>query len=143
MWLGLSILAVRVAVAQEGNGTGFYGYSSIDYDPTSNTVTVYSETDLDPDLETYYYPLLSVIFTDNTGAEYGGTGDYGGDYVTYVNYLAAISAVAGRTYNISARHTAGMRIYNVVPDIIDRPNCEVAGSTCPASLWYTNHLSGP
>ncbi len=53
--------------AQEEQGSGIYGYTSIDYDPDSNSITAYSETDVDSDLTGYYSASCDVSVYDNQG----------------------------------------------------------------------------
>jgi len=52
-WLLMIACCLLVPAGAKAQNT--YGYSSIYYDPGSNTVTAYAESDPDYNTQTYYY----------------------------------------------------------------------------------------
>lgn len=81
--------------------TGFYGYTTIYYDPTSLDVTAYSETDL-YGASTYYYEAR-VQVTSN-GYQY--TDQSPNPNTTYASASVVYQGTAGQTYTATGTHSA-------------------------------------
>ena len=60
------------ARAQDTYDPGVDGYTYIDYDPDTDLVTAYSETDTDYDIACDYEAYVSLSVTDDSGADQPG-----------------------------------------------------------------------
>lgn len=75
----LCLLMVCLFAAVRGQAD-VTGYASIDYDPASNQVIAYCETDTDFDAEQYYHPITDCFINDANGSSVanGHDEDYSG-----------------------------------------------------------------
>jgi hypothetical protein len=107
--LAFMLLAAAIPVfAQEEGSGGIYGYTSIDYDQDSNTITAYSETDIDVDLLPYYLASVTAYVEDDQGnSPWLISNDWEGDDASYSETLQ-YSANGGQTYTAYGQHSAVM-----------------------------------
>lgn len=96
------------ALSQDlGGGDGMTSFTTADYDPASNTVTAYSETDLDYNSLPYYYPGVSLSVVDQNGSyNYTWNCTYSGDGETYQGESCDWTGSSGYTYTATGRHWA-------------------------------------
>lgn len=112
----LSFLALSPALhaqssEDESYSDGIHGYTSVDYDSDSNTITVYSETDLDTDLLPYYGPRLNVNVTDDQNNNYNSSCSYDGPWTDYEDMTCQFNPGSGSQYTASASHWAMLNYY--------------------------------
>jgi hypothetical protein len=103
-----ALLLCFPALSQDmGGGDGVTGFTTIDYDPDSNTVTAYSETDLDYNSLPYYHPNITLSVHDQNGT-YNYTWDctYSGDNETYAGESCDWSGSPDYTNTATGRHSA-------------------------------------
>ena len=107
--LNFLILAFTIPLccwSQETSSGGIYGYTSIDYDQVSNTITAYSETDVDPDLLPYYEATIGLYVLDNQGNyQWPFANQYNGDAAAY-SETEQYYANSGQTYTAYGIHSA-------------------------------------
>lgn len=122
-------IAALPAVAQEGNFGGMYAYTSVDYDPDTNTATAYSETDLDSSLPAYYHPGVILSIVDQNG-NYNYTWpqncSYSTDNETYDAEECSWGGSPGYTYTATGEHWVEEIIIVSHPICISSP-----GDPCP------------
>src|SRR5437588_687805 len=98
-------LMVVSAAAQEF-GSGVSGYTSIDYDDSTNTVMAYSETDVDYDMGGDYQAYVGLTVTNDSGliVASGSARDY--DEVGSVAIELDFAGELDTTYTAVGRHRA-------------------------------------
>lgn len=97
--------------SSESYSEGIYGYTSLDYDSDSNTMTAYSETDIDSDLLPYYGPRINVNVTDDQNNNYNSSCNYDGPWTDYADVTCQFTPGSGTQYTISASHWVGLNYY--------------------------------
>jgi hypothetical protein len=107
-----------VVLAQEEGSSGAYGYTTVNYDQSSNTITAYSETDLDTYYGGYYRPELNLAVSDNSGfiensIEQGTTCTTETDGSSYKNATCKLSGKANDTYTGVGSHDVTIIEYSV------------------------------
>src|SRR5258708_28841046 len=93
-------------LTQVTRAQGVSGYTTIDYDPDTNIVTAYSETDLDDyELECDYeaYVHLSVVDDSGVPLAWGSNRDYG-DVYGYASITLQASGNPGTLYTGNGIH---------------------------------------
>jgi len=101
-------LFARVASAQEFddiNEVGAYGYTTISYDPNTDVVTAYSETDLYGPATYYYQAELVLTSNGHTISTQSPNPS-----VTWTNASFAYQGAAGNTYYAQGVHSAYISI---------------------------------
>lgn len=91
------------------------GYTSIDYDESTNTVIAYSETDMDYSLVGEYRAYVNLTVTRSSG----GTAAYGSANDTHGNGFASLflefAGVADTTYTAVGRHRVYLELWDYYP----------------------------
>lgn len=101
-----AMLGIRSARCQEyaasnDEGAAIFGYTSIDYDPSTKVVTAYSETDVyDP----YYYFVTTQLTSSGCG------GSNSSRIETTVAVQCSFQGAEGNTYTAYGYHTVGFII---------------------------------
>lgn len=90
-----------------------YGYSDISFDSVHNIVTGYSETDLDPDTQTYYQARLTAKLTLDNGTVLASRTVVDPNENGYVGLTLSVAGSPSVNYTISGTHS-GMLI--PIPD---------------------------
>ena len=88
------------------SSNGVYGYTSINFDPSTNVVTAYSESDVDPDILGYYNVNVSMSLQDqnhNTLANPSGSSTG-----TFVSVTAMTQGSSSTTYTAIGLHYINM-----------------------------------
>jgi hypothetical protein len=105
--VGLQLSSTNYALAQEFinlDSTGVYGYTSIDYNPSTNVVTAYSETD-DYGGALYYYAVTVNLCSGQTGAAPQCIQHVAvNSSVSFVNATLTYQGAAGNTYTATGQH---------------------------------------
>ncbi len=103
----------RAQIDGTPEGPSIDGYTSIDYDPDTNTVTAYSETDIPHyGVRSVYDAYVYMSVTNDSGAILAS--DIGRDY-THIGFTSVTVQVAGdptTTYTANATHKARTRLYD-------------------------------
>ncbi|MFN2452807.1 MAG: hypothetical protein ABR577_01160 [Pyrinomonadaceae bacterium] len=110
------LLVAEDVRAQGGDipeGPSIDGYTSIDYDPDTNTVIAYSETSISHyGVRSFYDAYVYMYITNDSGAILAN--EIGEDY-THTGFTWVTAQVAGdpaTTYTANARHKARTRYYD-------------------------------
>lgn len=108
--LVIFLCLATISVAAQGSGVGANGYTSIDYDDATNTVTAYSETDIDYELSGNYQTYVQLIVTKSTGgvAASGSAQDNSGFAEVVLNFTGE----ANTTYTATGWHNAFVTLYD-------------------------------
>lgn len=86
-------------------------FTTVDYDPATNTATAYSETDLDYNSLPYYYPGVQLSVVDQNGTyNYTWNCTFSSDGETYAGESCNWSGSPGYTYTATGRHWAELII---------------------------------
>lgn len=92
----------RLQAQDQDESDSIYGFTSIDYDSSSNQVTAYSETDADNPLDIYYWAELTLVVQDQNGnvlATAYGSSDY-----SYSDATITLAANPSTTYTATGSH---------------------------------------
>lgn len=94
--------SARLQAQDEEESDSIYGFTSIDYDSSSNQITAYSETDADNPLDIYYWAELTLDVKDQHGnvlATAYGSSDY-----SYSDATITLAANPSTTYTATGSH---------------------------------------
>jgi hypothetical protein len=138
-------LPIAPLSAQETSGSagGGYGYTSVNYDSSSNTVTIYAETVVDDD--TYYSPAVDTAVNDNEGYLFtsgsstspcpGGTAASEGSDTDISSVTCTINnANRNDIYAANTSHTAVTYVTDYEEGINDSRNYDIDGYNSFAPL---------
>jgi hypothetical protein len=97
----VTFLLVSPAHGQEEGNNGVYGYTSLDYDPSTKELTGYSETDEDGSLQVDYRPHVSATLTDQNNKVLGSASQSGYSSASVTIYATGATGV---TYTMAGSH---------------------------------------
>jgi hypothetical protein len=103
----LAIAATRQALSQEydDEGDSAYGYTTVTFNAVTNQLTGYTETDLDPDLETYYIANVSgeIVDANNKVLAGGANKDIAGN--GYASLTLTATGSPNAVYTMNGHHS--------------------------------------
>ncbi len=109
------VFAQQTMAQSEGSGgwgTGITGYTSIDYDSATSTLTAYSETDLDLDAQFDYLAYVYLTLTDGSGNVLGYTSARDDSSRGWVGVLIQAPADPATQYTAKGIHKAYALLYD-------------------------------
>lgn len=140
--LALSLLLLglgRSATAQYYEDSLEYGqmngYTTIDFDPDTNQVTAYSETDIDPSLEIYYIPSDSLDVTDQNNSLVAPPGCQESYNGTTDSWSCQFAAAGGSTYTALGEQSL------ILQEEYTDPYCDPLNAFGPGYCGYIDQLS--
>jgi len=109
---------LNVAQADRGNGPAAYGYTSINFAPSTNRITAYSETDEDAELIPFYTPHVQLKIVDQNGAVIASSPDVSDGPGTDATVTLTAGGTPGMIYTAKASHylTLGTQYYSCGQD---------------------------
>jgi len=124
IFLGLTLVTAMHAQNDQNfvEADGAFGYTSVDYDPSTNTVSIYAETSIGSDGSYYNGVTLESLLTDaTTGQQLGHTYDDNPNCQSDLSVGEAIntfscsfSASPGDTYQGRSEHGLSMQVSDPV-----------------------------
>ncbi len=105
--IGITSLTVSTAQDFSDDLGGAYGYTSVIYDPSTGTLTVYAETDADGYNYDYYSPGLEMYMNDNNGYVLNSSDprcSQDTDGASYASVSCSIQAKANDNYTAVTNH---------------------------------------
>jgi hypothetical protein len=129
------------AAAQEDTGGGFGSYTSIDYNPDTNIVTAYSQTEPDYILMGDYQARVSLTVTNDYGVIVAsGSGYDNGE--GFASVSLSFVAEPDRTYTAIGTHRAFTYFWDYEEEYWDYPYYRQARTYYYFDNWYFTSFEG-
>ncbi len=103
---------MTITAAAQGSGVGANGYTSIEYDEATNTVTAYSETDVDYELSGYYQTSVQLIVSKSTGGVAASGSAQDNSVFGYAEVVLSFAGEVNTTYTATGWHNTFVTLYD-------------------------------